>query len=167
MSIWSLTCQQRVFQRCHSDKNSSEFFYLQDGGKNQQARIWHDYYVTATLCIIAFMSRTPPMNNGYLEAVRQKDAPIETAIANTNPAAALTASRRRHDFRFVISFFHLYLLAIWNEWLACWTHAQKGPGSNRSRDANCSHPLCLCPPSSKIGSSPLKGCGGNCRPGGK
>jgi len=21
------------------------------------------------------------------------------------------------------------------EWLACWTHAQKGPGSNRSRDA--------------------------------
>ena len=108
MSIWSLTCQQRVFQRCHSGKNSSEFFYLQDGGKNQQARIWHDYYVTATLCIIAFMSRTPPMNNGYLEAVRQKAAPIETAIANTNPAAALTASRRRHDFRFVISFFRLY-----------------------------------------------------------
>jgi len=27
--------------------------------------------------------------------------------------------------------------------------------------------LCLCPPSSKIGSSPLKGCRGNCRPGGK
>jgi len=21
------------------------------------------------------------------------------------------------------------------EWLACWTHAQKGPGSNRSHDA--------------------------------
>jgi len=28
-------------------------------------------------------------------------------------------------------------------------------------------PLCLCSPSSKIGSSPLKGCGGNCRPGRK
>jgi len=28
-------------------------------------------------------------------------------------------------------------------------------------------PLCLCSPSSKIGSSPLKGCEGNCRPGGK
>jgi len=60
------------------------------------------------------------------------------------------------------------------KWLACWTQAQKGPGSNRSRDAvglqavtNCSHPLCLCSPSSKIGSSPLKGCGGNCGPGGK
>jgi len=22
-----------------------------------------------------------------------------------------------------------------DEWLTCWTHAQKGPGSNRSRDA--------------------------------
>jgi len=33
--------------------------------------------------------------------------------------------------------------------------------------ANCSHPSCLCSPSSKIGSSPLKGCEGNCRPGGK
>jgi len=60
------------------------------------------------------------------------------------------------------------------EWLACWTQAQMGPGSNRSRDAvglqswaNYSHPLCLCSPSSKIGSSPLKGCRVNYRPGGK
>jgi len=56
------------------------------------------------------------------------------------------------------------------EWLACWTPAQKGPGSNRVATlslANCSHTSCLCSPSSKIGSSPLKGCGGNCRPGGK
>jgi len=28
-------------------------------------------------------------------------------------------------------------------------------------------PTVLCSPSSKIGSSPLKGCGGDCRPGGK
>ena len=53
------------------------------------------------------------------------------------------------------------------ECLACWTQARKGVGSNRSRDALCSHPLCLCSPSSEIGSSPLKGCEGNCRPGGK
>ena len=33
--------------------------------------------------------------------------------------------------------------------------------------ANCSHPSCLCSPSSEIGSSPLKGCGDNCGPGGK
>ena len=46
----------------------------------------------------------------------------------------------------------------------------EGLGSNRSRDAigyHCSHPSCLCSPSSEIGSSPLKGCGGNCRPGRK
>ena len=54
------------------------------------------------------------------------------------------------------------------EWLACWTQAQKGPGSNRSRDAaNCSRPSCLCSISSKIGSSPLKDCEGNCGSGGK
>ena len=57
------------------------------------------------------------------------------------------------------------------EWSACWTQAPKGPGSNRNSDAvgqqswaNCSHPSCLCSPSSKTGSSPLKGCRGNCRP---
>jgi len=33
------------------------------------------------------------------------------------------------------------------EWLACWTQAQKGPGSNHSRDAVLG----------KIGSSPIKG----------
>ena len=61
------------------------------------------------------------------------------------------------------------------EWLACWTQAQKGLGSNCSRDAvtvtvtvtavtgnslkaNCSHPSCLCSPSSEFGSSPLKVC---------
>jgi len=36
---------------------------------------------------------------------------------------------------------HYYIRAMWNEsssvaeWLACWTQSQKGPGSNRSRDA--------------------------------
>ena len=43
------------------------------------------------------------------------------------------------------------------EWLACLTQAQKGLGSNRSRDAVG----CLCSPSSEIGSSSLKGCEGN------
>ena len=57
------------------------------------------------------------------------------------------------------------------EWLAYWTQAQKAraqiavatlSGSSLRQTA-----LCLCSPISKIGSSPLKGCGGNCRPGGK
>ena len=61
------------------------------------------------------------------------------------------------------------------ELLACWTQAQ-GPGFKSQPRCcrvtvlgkqNCSHPTCLCSPSRKIGSSPLKGCGGNCRPGGK
>ena len=47
-----------------------------------------------------------------------------------------------------------------SELLARWTQVQKGPGSNRSRDAeskaNCSHPLCLCSPSSKIGVALLR-----------
>ena len=49
----------------------------------------------------------------------------------------------------------------------------KGPGFKsqprrcRITVLGCSHPSCLCSPSSEIGSSPLKGCGGNCRPGGK
>jgi len=56
------------------------------------------------------------------------------------------------------------------EWLACWTRAQNGPGSNRSRDAvglvlgKLFTPIV---PGSEIGSNPLKGCGGKCRPGGK
>jgi len=30
---------------------------------------------------------------------------------------------------------HIYRGGSVAEWLACWTRAQKGPGSNRSRDA--------------------------------
>jgi len=36
MFMWSLTYQQNVFKRYHSDKHVSDF-YLQDGGKNQLA----------------------------------------------------------------------------------------------------------------------------------
>jgi len=46
-----------------------------------------------------------------------------------------------------------------------------GPGSKsqsrRCRVTVCSHPLCLCSPSSEIGSSPLKGCEVNRGPGRK
>jgi len=40
MSIWSLTYQQSVFKHYHSDKHLSQF-YLQNGGKNQEAYIWN------------------------------------------------------------------------------------------------------------------------------
>ena len=39
ISVWSLTCQQRVYKRYHSGKHFSEF-YPQDGGANQLAQIW-------------------------------------------------------------------------------------------------------------------------------
>jgi len=41
------------------------------------------------------------------------------------------------------------------------------PPAKFGKSSTASHPLCICSPSSKIGSSPLRGCGGNCRPGGK
>jgi len=56
---------------------------------------------------------------------------------------------------------------------ACWTQAQKGPGTNRSRDAvwlvlgKLFTPIMPLFTKQRIGSSPLKGCEGNCRPGGK
>ena len=63
-------------------------------------------------------------------------------------------------------FWCLYPFSV-AEWLACWSQAQKGPGSVAATLSGNSHTLCLCSPNSKIGSSPLKGCGGNCGPGGK
>jgi len=48
---------------------------------------------------------------------------------------------KKHDFLRFFELLHTFsrtLLTGWlgcAEWLACWTQAQKGPGSNRSRDA--------------------------------
>jgi len=50
-----------------------------------------------------------------------------------------------------------------NYWQNGWLGSQVV--SMLDSDAEGSQPLCLCSPSSKIGSSPLKGCGDNCRPG--
>jgi len=43
----------------------------------------------------------------------------------------------------------------------------EGPGFRVTVLGKLFTPICLCSPSSKIGSSPLKGCEGSCRPGGK
>ena len=58
-----------------------------------------------------------------------------------------------------------------DKWLACWTQAQKAwvqisvatLSGNSLRQTVHTH----CSPSSRIGSSPLKDCRGNCGPGGK
>jgi len=72
----------------------------------------------------------------------------------------------------------MVLFTVW-EWLgsrvaSVLDSGTEGPGF-KSQSLHCRvtvvgklfTPLCLCSPSSKIGSSPLKGCGGNCGPGGK
>ena len=69
-------------------------------------------------------------------------------------------------------FKYLYSVINTNGWLGSWVvsvldSGAEWPGfksqSRRCRVAvfwaNCSHPLCHCSPSSKVGSSPLKGCG--------
>ena len=38
-------------------------------------------------------------------------------------------------FKQVVVFEYYQICGLVAEWLACWTQAQKGPGSNRSRDA--------------------------------
>ena len=59
------------------------------------------------------------------------------------------------------------------EWLACWTQAEGPAFKSQSRRCRVTvlgkllTSICLCSPSSEIGSSPLKGFEGNCRPGGK
>ena len=68
---------------------------------------------------------------------------------------------------------HLYLARWWlgRRVVSVLDSGAEGPGfksqPRRRRVTNCSHPSCLCSPSSKTGSSSLKGCGGNCGPGGK
>jgi len=69
---------------------------------------------------------------------------------------------------------YLTLGGLVAEWLACWTQAQKARvqiavamllGNSLRQTVHTYRGLCS--PSSKIGSSPVKGYGGNCRPGGK
>jgi len=67
-----------------------------------------------------------------------------TSIYQTNAAAAAvdmlvwcavrSASMKSAEFLVCISTAWVKCGSV-AEWLACWTQAQKGPGSNRSRDA--------------------------------
>jgi len=52
------------------------------------------------------------------------------------------------------------------EWLACWTQSQSRRCRVTVLGKLFTH-MCFCSPSSKIGSSPVKSCVGNCGPGGK
>ena len=89
------------------------------------------------------------------------DVYVTGLLAKKLPASVKYVDTGRH---FTSKVYCCVLFSV-AEWLACWTQAQKGLGSNRSR--NCSHPSCLCSTSSEISSSPRKGCQGDCGPGGK
>ena len=56
MSVWSLTCQESVFKRCHSDKHFSEFLPTRWRQKSTGIDVERNY-VTVTLCISAISKR--------------------------------------------------------------------------------------------------------------
>jgi len=113
VSIWSVTYQQSVFKRYLSNEHLSEFLPTRWRQKSTGIDMEQNY-VTVTLCI----ARTD-----YI--VNQTSSP--------NAALNMTLNRRSHIY--VVLYYPPPLGGSVAEWLACWTQAQKGPGSNRSRDA--------------------------------
>jgi len=94
MSTWSLTCQQSVFKRYHSDKHFSEF-YLQDGGKNQLADT-EQYYVTVTLLLLIYSWRGGMQVRARRWRARAASTVPRTRTAcRTASAVAPTAHRPR------------------------------------------------------------------------
>ena len=87
---------------------------------------------------------------------------------------------RRHNFLILVpteeySYLKPFPDGSVAEWLACWTRAQRGPGF-KSQPRRCRVTVLgklfttivpLFTKQQNWYSSPLKGCGGNCRPGGK
>ena len=108
-------------------------------------------------------------------STRREDRSTPLSIWERIPHAFPTGEQRDGDIRSEnsltekrVAFVNRWLVA---EWLACWTQAQKAwvqiavatLSGNSLRQTVHTHYL----PSSKISSSPLKGCRSNCRPGGK
>jgi len=59
-------------------------------------------------------------------------------VTRTLLVTALSANPRTHARTHAVQscdFKYVNIVGSVAEWLACWTQAQKGPGSNRSRDA--------------------------------
>jgi len=108
-------------------------------------------------------------------STRREDRSTPLSIWERIPHAFPTGEQRDGDIRSEnsltekrVAFVNRWLVA---EWLACWTQAQKAwvqiavatlSGNSLWQTVHTHYS-----PSSKIGSSPLKGCRSNCRPGGK
>jgi len=67
MSIWSLTCQQSVFKRYHSDKHLSEF-YLQDGGTKIN---WYRYWTIIRHCVTSLSPYVSEVTERRVHASRK------------------------------------------------------------------------------------------------
>ena len=73
----------------------------------------------------------------------RRTRPIAVSCPRTRPVTILTLNSNPNNCYFYCPFGEYVRYSIFNgrkggsvaEWLACWTQAQKGPGSNRSRDA--------------------------------
>ena len=75
-----------------------------------------------------------PRRSQYGEVTRRNDSTAVKCSGRVWHAAGIPAARRALLRRFVE--LSICLGGSVAEWLACWTQAQKGPGSsNRSRDA--------------------------------
>jgi len=92
------------------------------------------FCVCPPFVVLIFRSSRPvlhvPHSPCLNRLLRVNTARLSFPVRHTNEDA--TAEMGRIDIR---SHFMLVLLGSVAEWLACWTQAQKGPGSNRSRDA--------------------------------
>ena len=131
MSVRSLTCQQSVFERYIAVTNISQSFTYKMAAKIN----WRGYgtnYVTVIL---------------FIQSIRPGESKLEFSIWHI-PAGLVTS-----DYRHIISIlnwvwvptligfsfvFHFQSSTLRlrrgdsvAEWLACWTQAQKGLGSNR------------------------------------
>jgi len=109
--------------------------------------------VTAVARVSVTPTLIPPRNDEFSKVVLRLDVllGVDELCQNglTDRHAVLGSDacgykkpRFGWDFRFpqrkgdFLDIYHPYIEVAWlAEWLACWTQAQKGPGSNRSRDA--------------------------------
>jgi len=69
----------------------------------------------------------------------ERDRPSDNAVTGRARSDPMTLFSGRAGIRLIDHMYARIYVATSGgsvaEWLACWTHAHKGPGPNRSRDA--------------------------------
>ena len=121
MSTWSLTYRQSVSKRYHSDRHFSEF-YLQDGGKNQLARIRNKI---TSLSPYAFHATTDTRRNTFRLNTAAADITVEQWVSKVSRRKAASSPHTRHC-----------------NWLHLCNHPDLIPGETPQ---NCRYSCGLCP----------------------